>query len=137
MANFKVTGLPNKRTSPSNICLKNKNGLLLDSLSIAETFKKHSSLVKNLVLKLSKPPDIFGIQSMNNYYKKCNLKKNLLFSKTESDKVFKILKNLHKSKAACIDDLSGIFLKDGVSLLAKLITQLCNLSISSSRFPDT
>ena len=134
---LKSLGLPNENNSPSNICLKNKNGLLFDSLSIAETFKKYySSLAENLVLKLPKPPNNFGIQSVNNYYKKCNLKERLLFAKIESDKVFKILKNFDESKVPGIDDLSRIFLKDGAALLATPITQLCNLSISSGRFPD-
>ena len=42
-----------------------------------------------------------------------------------------------ESKAPDIDDLSVIFLKDGASLLATPITQSCNLSISSGRFPET
>ena len=73
---------------------------------------------------------------MNNYYKKWNLKERLLFAKIESDKLFKILKNFHESKAPSIDNLLGIFLKDGESLLAKPIKQLCNKSVSSNRFPD-
>ena len=88
------------------------------------------------MLKLPKPPNNFGIQSVNNYYKKCNLKERLLFAKIESDKAFKILKNFGESKAPGLDDLSGIFLKDCASLLATPITQLCNLSISSGRFLD-
>ena len=51
-------------------------------------------------------------------------KERLLFSKIESDKVIKILKNFDESKVPGIDDLSGIFLKDGASLLATPITQL-------------
>ena len=89
------------------------------------------------MLKLPKPPNNFGIQSLDNYCKKCNLKEKLLFAKIESDKVFKILKSFDESKAPGIDDLSGIFLKAGDSLLATPVTQLCNLSISSGRFPDT
>ena len=88
------------------------------------------------MLKLPKPPNNFGIQSLDNYCKKCNLKEKLLFAKIESDKVFKILKSFDESKAPGIDDLSGIFLKAGDSLLATPVTQLCNLSISSGRFPD-
>ena len=77
---LKQLGLPNKKNSPSNTCLKNKNGLLFDSMSIAETFKKYnSSLAENLVLKLPKPLNNFGIQSVKNYYKKCNLNEKLLF----------------------------------------------------------
>ena len=87
--------------------------------------KYYYSLAENLVLKLPKPPNNFGIQSVNNYYKKCNLKERLLFSKTNDE-----------NKAPGIDDLSGIFLKDGASLLATPTTPLCNLPISSSRFPD-
>ena len=64
------------------------------------------------------------------------MKERLLFVKIESDKVFKILKKFDESQAPAIDDLSGIFLKDGAALLATPITQLWNLSISSGRFPD-
>ena len=64
------------------------------------------------------------------------MKEKLLFAKIEPDKLFKILKKIVESKAPGIDDLSGIFLKDGASLLATPITQLYNLSISSGGFPD-
>ena len=73
---------------------------------------------------------------MNNYYKKYNLIERLLFSKIDSGKVFKILKNFDESKAPGIEDLSRIFLKDGASLLATPIIQPCNLPISSGRFPE-
>ena len=46
-----------------------------------------------------------------------------------------MIKMFDESKAPGIDDLSEISLKDGASL-ATPITQLCNLSISSGRFPD-
>ena len=65
------------------------------------------------------------------------MKERLLFLKIESNKVFKILNFFDESKVPDIDDLSGIFLRDGASLLATPITQLCNLSISSGRFPET
>ena len=87
------------------------------------------------MLKLPKPSDNLVIQSVKNYCKKCNLNERLLFSKIESDKVFKILKSFDESKAPGINDLSGIFLKAGDSLLATPVAQLCNLSISSGRFP--
>ena len=32
-------------------------------------------------VKLPKPPNNLGMQSVNNYYKKCNLKERLLFWK--------------------------------------------------------
>ena len=64
------------------------------------------------------------------------MKEKLLFAKIEADKLFKILKKIVEGKAPGIDDLSGIFLKDGASFLAKPITQLYNLSISSGGSPD-
>ena len=62
------------------------------------------------------------------------LKKGNYLQKNESEKVFKILKNFNTPG---INDFSGIFLKDGASLLATSITLVCNLSISSGIFPDT
>ena len=61
--------------------------------------------------------------------------RKVTISKVESDKVFKILKKIDQSKAPGINNLSGIFLKDGASLVTP-ITQLCHLPISSGRFPD-
>ena len=35
----------------------------------------------------------FGMESVNNYYKKYNLKEKLIFANSQSNKVFKIFKN--------------------------------------------
>ena len=61
----------------------------------------------------------------------------LLFAKITKLKnyLFEILKKVDESKAPDIDDLSGIFVKQGASLLATPPTkQLRNLSISSGTF---
>ena len=60
----------------------------------------------------------------------------MIFANIQSDKVYKILKNFDKTKASGIDNLSGIFVKDGAKLLTTPVTQLCDPSISSRRFPD-
>ena len=88
------------------------------------------------MLKLPKHQIFFWIQSVNSYYKKWNLKEKLLFAKIVSDKLFKILINFDESKAQDIDDLSGILIKDGATLLTTPITQLCNLPIYSVGIPD-
>ena len=101
-------------TKQKNLSLENTEGLLFDSFSVAETFKKYySSLAGNLVLKLPKPPNNFGMGSVNKHYAKHNSKEKLIFANIQSDKVFRILKNFDETKASGIDDLSGIFLKDG------------------------
>ena len=48
--------------------------------------------------------------------------------------MLKHLPNLNENKA--MDNLSGKFLKDGATVLAKPISQICNLSIKYSIFPS-
>ena len=47
------------------------------------------------------------------------------------------MKNVEVTKAGGIDQISGKFLKDGVRMLAKPISDLCNLSLTLGSFPDT
>ena len=51
------------------------------------------------------------------------------------EKILSILKGINPSKAAGIENLSSKFLKDGVHVLARPISQLCNLSIKCNSFP--
>ena len=50
--------------------------------------------------------------------------------------VLTILKATQVSKAAGLDNPSGRFLKDGAKFLAKPISDLCNISINSEKFPN-
>ena len=43
---------------------------------------------------------------------------------------------MNENEAAGLDNLSGKFLKDGATVLPKLISQICNLSIKYSIFPS-
>ena len=49
----------------------------------------------------------------------------------------KILDNFDTNKAAGIDGLSGIFIKDGAKILSKTIADLISLSISLSSVPES
>ena len=51
--------------------------------------------------------------------------------------VLTIFKNTKVSKADGLDNLSGRFLKYGAKVLAKPITELCNLSMTSGKFLDS
>ena len=53
------------------------------------------------------------------------------------EQIVDILEKFDNNKAAGIDDLSGIFLKDGAKSLSKPISDLINLSISLSSVPDS
>ena len=48
--------------------------------------------------------------------------------------VLKLLKDIGENKAAGLDNLSGKFLKDGATVLAEPISQICNLPITYSIF---
>ena len=50
--------------------------------------------------------------------------------------VLKLLQDLDKNKSAGLDNLSGKFLKDGATFIAKPISQICDLSIKYSIFPS-
>ena len=60
---------------------------------------------------------------------------NFQLLETSPEKISSILKGLNPSKAAGIDNLSSRFLKDGTHVLARPISQLCNLSIKLNSFP--
>ena len=53
----------------------------------------------------------------------------------KEENVLKLLKNMDTDKAPGLDNLSARFLKDGANVLAKPITQICNLYIKFSIFP--
>ena len=46
------------------------------------------------------------------------------------------MEGLNPSKSEGLDNIAGKFLEEGVSILASPLTDLCNLSISLSSFPD-
>ena len=46
------------------------------------------------------------------------------------------MQNIDISKAAGIDNLSGKFLKDGAGILAKPLSEICNLSITPRIFSN-
>ena len=90
-----------------------------------------SNLLHNLVSKLPLLPNIFTESKIGSYYDNNAVSKDLNFqlSKTSPEKILIILAGLNPSKTAAIDNSSGKFLKDGVHVLARPISQLCNLSI--------
>ena len=135
---LKSLGLPSKKRSISNICLKNDDKISFDDKTNANTFKEfYCNLASDLVAKLPPPSNRFGITPVRKYYQDvlnllpCKFK----FSFVTEDLVLKLLKDMNIDKAAGIDNLSGKFLKDAANVLAKPISEICNLSIKYSVFP--
>ena len=96
------------------------------------------NLAKNIVTKIPIALLKFDKSTLSSYYEKLNLKNNSFkFSIVSEEQVLKYLQDIDPSKAAGIDGISGRFIKDGATVLVKPITQLCNLSINKSSFPDS
>ena len=135
---LKSLGLPSKTNSSATICLEKDGILSFDPKTNAEIFKDfYLNLANNLVKKLPTPPNKYGKTAVNNYYKKLNLRgKNFSFAPVAPATILKLLKQLNPAKSAGLDNLTGKFLKEGAPVLASPITDLVNLSISLSLFPD-
>ena len=85
---------------------------------------------------LFKPANKYSINSVIKYYQHMILGDYFNLASVSENSILTILKATQVSKAAGIDNLSGRFLKDGAKVLSKPISDLCNLSITSEKFPD-
>ena len=135
---LKSLGLSETKKSGAKICLKKDNKFSSDSKTNSETFMDFfSNLASDLINKLPAAPNRFGMNTVETYYRKYNLNgKDFSFTATTEGNILKLLKDINPSKAAGLDNIAGKFLKEGASALAKPVTQICNLSISLSVFPD-
>ena len=127
-----------QKTLISNFnAFESNNALTFDKKTIANIFKDFfSHLAESLLIKLSNAPNKYNIESVFQYYSKFIIEKPFHLSIISQEKVSKIIQNLDISKAAVIDNLSGKFLKDEAEILAKPLSEICNLSITSRAFPN-
>ena len=95
-----------------------------------------SNLVENLVSQLPNPSNKHGVLSIAQYYNHSGLTKKFELLPTGKYYILKILRDIDTSKAAGIDRLPGRFRKDGADVLAKPVTDICNLAISLNKFPS-
>ena len=116
-----------------------------------------SSLVKSLLTKLLNAPNKYNLESVLQYYLKLIIAKSNLVPRalssysenirwgqvcakpshlidTSALEVLKIMQNIDILKASGIDKFPGKILKDGAEILAKSITEICNLPITSRTF---
>ena len=134
---LKYMGLSSKAASALNICLKDKNKIFYNNTKNSSIFKSFfSNLAQNLVSKLPPSPNAFTESKVAWYYDNIKFKDlNFNFSEISPEIILNILESLNPSKAAGINNLSGKFLKDDTDIFARLISQLCNLSIKLCLFP--
>ena len=86
----------------------------------------------NLLKKLRKPPNKFALNTVFQHCKGIIQSDSFILSTISENTILTILKNTKVSKAAGLDNFSGLILKDGEKVLAKPVTELCNLSITYS-----
>ena len=94
------------------------------------------NLAGKLLKKLPKPPNKFTLKTVFQHYEGI-MQTDSFNLATVSKNILNILIITNGSKAASLDNLSGRFLKNDAEVLAKPITDLCNLSITSRKFPDS
>ena len=127
-----------KSSADNNISLKQEDDNLTASpTDTANLFKSfYANLADGLLKLLPKPKNRFGITSVINFYQG-RLRGNVFSLKeVEEEVVHKLLLNLQVSKAPGIDNIASIFLKDGAEVLCKPLTQIINISLKLSSFPN-
>ena len=121
------------KTPPTNICLRENDGLSFCSLSIANNVKQFFSNLHKTWQKHYQLDQTSLMLSQCDNSKRLNLEENSFhFTKVSENTISDFLKEIKTNKATGIDNLSGRFLKDGSKVLATPITQICNLSIKLS-----
>ena len=134
---IKSPGLPNKSGGCIVGALAENQIVKHDTKSILKTFKSfYSNLAGDLLAKLPKSPNRYTIKSVSDYYEKLPLSENFKLDSITEGYLFNLLKNVEVTKAAGLDQISGKFLKDGARILAKPISELCNLSMTLGSFPN-
>ena len=97
----------------------------------------YANLANDLLKKLPSPCNIFGSDYVKNYYSKHGIKPNAFkLHEVKEEEIEEILSKFNINKAAGLDGLSGIFFRDGSSILHKPISQIINLSIRLSQVPN-
>ena len=129
-------GLPSKK-SPQIFALL-RTILLFSQIKKIQIYSKNFTLADDLVKNLPPASSIFGLSSVCQYYNKTLKLPNTRFNFTfvSEGSLLKLIKNMDENKAAGLDNLSGKFLKDGATILAQPLSQICNLSIKYATLPN-
>ena len=129
--------MPQKTLIVNFNAVESNNALTFDKKTTAKIFKYFfSNLAESLLIKLPNAVNKYNIESVFQYYSKFIIEKPFHLSITSQKEDFKIIQNIDISKSAGIDNLSGKFLKEGAEILAKPLSEIFNLPITSRAFPN-
>ena len=76
------------------------------------------------------------VHFVSNYYRTVTVSENFKLVPIAENALFKSLKNIEVTKVAETDQSSAKSLNDGMWILVKPITELCNLFMILKLFPD-
>ena len=111
--------------------------MFFEPKEVSRIFKNfYENLAQSLVDKLPASPNKFNNETTKMYYDNLGISGELKFSEVDPIQICDFLRKTNISKAPGIDKLSGIFIRDGAEILAAPLSQIVNLSILSSTFPD-
>ena len=134
---LKSIGLPKKGKNEAKICLSENNEMFFEPKEVSRIFKNfYENLAQSLVDKLPASPNKFNNDTTKIYYDNLGIGGELKFTEVDPIQICDFLRKTNVSKAPGIDKLSGIFIRDGAEILAAPLSQIVNLSILSSTFPD-
>ena len=129
---LKNTGLPSKAASISKICVKENDFPQFDDKQNANTFKNfYSKLASDLVEKLPTAKNTFRKKFVKKYYSAMNNSNSFKLRNAKREEICKILTNIDPNKTYGIDEILGMFVKDGTELLTD---PLCKITLSFKLF---
>ena len=136
MKALKSLELPNKILFCETNALKVSNIIRFETKSTLHVFKNcFSSLAANLLKNLPTPPSNYTFIPEIQYQRHLSDSFDLTNTKEIDIEIHLSCTNVHKATGK--DELSSRFLKDGLQVLSKPISELCNLSIKSGHFTDS
>lgn len=137
---LKSLGYSSKRSDSASIVLNIAGQVCHNLKEIANQFNTFfTTVASSLVAKLPPAPRIFDVNSIlfkQFYSKVTNNNLQLELTHVSEDFIYKELCSLNSFKSTGIDNIPARFVKDGASALAKPITYLVNLSITSGIVPE-
>ena len=134
---LKSIGLPLISKNEAKICLKDNEVMHFNPNETSGIFKRfYENLATNLVNQLPPAPNKYNNETTKAFYDNMQITNQLKFEEIDSDLIHDILKKNNANKAPGIDKLSGVFIKDGAEVLANPLSQIINLSVATSTFPD-
>ena len=116
-----------KRTVISNFnAIEENDTLTYDTRSISKIFKHFfSNFAKSLLIKLPNPPDKYNLQSVIRFYSSFANSDDFCLRNNFEEKLLKIMTNIESSKAAGVDKLSTICIKDSANILKLVAYKKC------------